>query len=50
MEIRVLNEAINLFQAKVESQGMVVNERDAEHLKRLIELRAKAYGILTEIK
>ena len=44
MEIRVLNEAINLFQAKVESQGMVVNERDAEHLKHLIELRAKAYG------
>ena len=44
MEIRVLNEAINLFQAKVESQGMVVNERDAEHLKHLIEVRAKAYG------
>ena len=44
MKIEQLNEAISLFQAKIESQGMVVNERDAEHLKHLIELRAKAYG------
>ena len=44
MKIEQLNEAINSFQAKIESQGMVVNERDAEHLKHLIELRAKAYG------
>ena len=44
MNIEQLNEAISLFQAKIESQGMVVNERDAEHLKHLIEVRAKAYG------
>ena len=50
MKIEQLNEAINSFQAKIESQGMVVNERDAEHLKHLIKLRAKAYGILTKIK
>lgn len=44
MKIEQLNEAINSFQAKIESQGMVVNARDEEHLKHLIELRAKAYG------
>tara|TARA_R110002111_G_scaffold144750_1_gene210998 strand:+ start:692 stop:1117 length:426 start_codon:yes stop_codon:yes gene_type:complete len=44
MKIGQLNEAISLFQAIIESQGMVVNERDAEHLKHLIEVRAKAYG------
>jgi hypothetical protein len=44
MKIEQLNEAINSFQAKIESQGMVVNERDAEHLKHLIDVRAKAYG------
>lgn len=44
MNIEQLDDAISLFQAKIESQGMVVNERDAEHLKHLIEVRAKAYG------
>ena len=45
-----LDEAISLFQAKIESQGMVVNERDAEHLKHLIEVREKEFGYNQMVK
>jgi len=38
-DLNKLNEAIQFFEEKIKSQGMITDARDEDHLKRLKELR-----------
>ena len=44
MEMNKLNDAIKMFQKKIEKQGRVTNARDEEHLSNLIKLYVKMGG------
>ena len=43
-EIEKLENAIRFFKEKIEKQGRIINARDADHLRNLIDIKKQIEG------